>query len=66
MAAASFKKLLILSFLCSVLLLNSDLFAQEAGINTDRPDQSDGVYTVQKKVFQLEYGITAARKTFMK
>lgn len=37
--------------------------AQVESINTDRPDQSDGVYTIPKNTFQLENGITVAKQT---
>ncbi len=47
--------------LLALCLLNgpADCLAQEPEpINTDRPDQSDGVYTVPTGVFQLEEGAT--------
>lgn len=34
-----------------------------APINTDRPDQSDGTYVLEKNYLQLENGITIANKT---
>src|SRR5690606_324196 len=37
--------------------------AQEITINTDRPDQSDGVTTVPIGKFQVEEGITFAKKS---
>ncbi|MGV3762051.1 transporter [Parapedobacter sp.] len=37
--------------------------AQELSINTDRPDQSDGVSTVPVNRFQVEEGLTLARRT---
>jgi len=37
--------------------------AQETTINTDRPDQSDGVSTVAIGKFQIEEGITLAKNT---
>lgn len=38
------------------------LSAQDEQINTDRPDQSDGVYTLPKSKFQIEEGITIAKE----
>lgn len=54
-------------FLCSLifLILSPHCFSQVEYINTDRPDQSDGVYTVPKNHFQLEYGIIVANQTFL-
>lgn len=40
------------------------LAAQDENINTDRPDQSDGVYTLTKKYFQVEEGITLGKNLF--
>ncbi len=37
--------------------------AQEITINTDRPHQSDGVTTVPIGKFQIEEGVTLAKKT---
>ncbi|MDO4703388.1 transporter [Tannerella sp.] len=51
--------LFILSFFISV----NSAIAQTENINTDRPDQSDGVYTIPKNTFQLENGITIAKQT---
>lgn len=39
--------------------------AQIAYISTDRPDQSDGVYTVPKKALQLENGVIIAKNTII-
>lgn len=39
--------------------------AQTITINTDRPDQGDGTYTVPKNNFQLENGITIAKETVL-
>lgn len=36
--------------------------AQTESINTDRPDQSDGVYIIPKGRFQIEEGITLAKR----
>lgn len=38
-------------------------FSQEFVINTDRPDQSDGVSTVPKNKFQIENGVFVANET---
>lgn len=38
-------------------------YGQEIEINTDRPDQSDGVYILPKNRLQLENGITFAKGT---
>lgn len=53
--------------LCSLffLFLTLHCFSQVEYINTDRPDQSDGVYIVPKNQFQLEYGIIVANQTFL-
>lgn len=40
-------------------------FAQEIRIDTDRPDQGDGVATVPKGWFQVEEGATIADNTFI-
>lgn len=47
------EKIHLIAFLFCALLIN----AQEP-INTDRPDQSDGTYTLTKNKFQLENGFT--------
>jgi hypothetical protein len=44
----------------SVLLSISILSAQQT-INTDRPDQSDGVYILEKKRWQIEEGVLFAK-----
>lgn len=49
----------------SLLFALTDCFAQTETINTDRPDQSDGVYTVPKHILQLENGFTIANKVFL-
>ena len=54
---------IILSIL-QVLFTNL-IIAQTEYINTDRPDQSDGVYTVPKFKVQLEEGPTLAPETFI-
>ncbi|MBS1622139.1 MAG: transporter [Bacteroidetes bacterium] len=49
-----------------LLLFTSHIsFAQVENINTDRPDQSDGVYTVPKNKFQIENGVTISKNTFL-
>lgn len=46
-------------FLGIIFLLTSATYAQEVEyINTDRPDQSEGVYTLPKGNFQVEDGFT--------
>lgn len=56
-----------ISFQCfhflSFLLVTSNCIAQTERINTDRPDQTDGVYTIPANTFQIENGITIARAT---
>ncbi len=46
--------------LCLVQQANAQLTEP---INTDRPDQSDGTYVLEKKYLQIENGITIANKT---
>lgn len=43
----------------------SESFAQNEPINTDRPDQGDGVFTIPKKSWQIENGIIIAKETFI-
>ncbi len=40
-------------------------FGQNEYINTDRPDQSDGVYVIPKNKWQIENGVTISKQTFM-
>lgn len=48
-----------LVFRLLLLLLADSAFCQQSSpINTDRPDQSNGVYTLPKHDFQLETGLT--------
>lgn len=54
------KIVLILTLLLGV---NTNCMAQEITINTDRPDQSDGVSTVPIGKFQIEEGVTLAKNT---
>lgn len=53
-----------MSRICSIVFLFSawtNCFAQVENINTDRPDQSDGVYTVPMGKFQVENGVTIGK-----
>lgn len=52
-----------LLFIFSLFISANSAMAQVESINTDRPDQSDGVYTIPKNTFQLENGITIAKQT---
>lgn len=58
-------KLKFVLFLFISLAATTHCLAQTENINTDRPDQSDGVYTVPKHLFQLEDGVTLAEETFL-
>lgn len=49
-----------LIFTCALCLVGISAFAQSEAINTDRPDQSDGTYTVPRNVFQIENGLLFA------
>lgn len=53
------------AFITIVFLLLSavDCLAQTEPISTDRPDQSDGVYTIPKNQIQVENGLTLAKGT---
>lgn len=55
------KTMKILFILLQILMIPS--FSQEFTINTDRPDQSDGVATVPKNKFQIENGVLVANET---
>ncbi len=46
-----------LIFTWASCLVGISAFAQTEAINTDRPDQSDGTYTVPRNVFQIENGL---------
>ncbi len=48
-----------------LFLVTTNCTGQVNNINTDRPDQSDGVYTITKNKLQLENGITVAKETFI-
>lgn len=54
-----------LQFFIVLFFMVTQSLAQVENINTDRPDQSDGVYTLTKNKFQLEEGITMAEKYFV-
>ena len=56
-----------LTFLVLIILAASvNCFSQEIEyINTDRPDQSDGVYILTKNNIQIEDGITIGKKTYL-
>ena len=58
------KKLRTLSLLVLCLCISGISQAQKEKINTDRPDQSDGVYTVPKGALQLENGLMIADREF--
>lgn len=49
----------------TLILATTNCFAQKENINTDRPDQSDGVYTIPKNKFQIENGIILAKDTWL-
>ena len=57
------KTIYHLSFIFSLFVSANNAIAQVESINTDRPDQSDGIYTIPKNTFQLENGITIAKQT---
>ena len=54
-----------LHFFIVMLFIVTQSLAQEESINTDRPDQSDGVYTLTKNKLQIEEGITTWEKYFV-
>ncbi|MCW5915149.1 MAG: transporter [Chitinophagaceae bacterium] len=58
------KKLRTFSLLVLCLCISGISQAQKEKINTDRPDQSDGIYTVSKGSFQLENGLMIADRVF--
>ncbi len=60
----SFQKLIIKSFAIFILqsIINLQLFGQELpSIQTDRPDQTESPFTVPKKHFQIETGVSFER-----
>lgn len=59
------RHIAVLIGLMILLLTAKNGIAQVENINTDRPDQSDGVYTIPKNRFQIEEGVTAAKNTFL-
>ncbi len=58
------KRFLYRSITLPIICLSALVMAQD-GIDTDRPDQSDGVATVPKGKFQIEEGVTFGRNTIM-
>ena len=54
-----------LHFFIVMLFIVTQSLAQEESINTDRPDQSDGVYTLTKNKLQIEEGITTGENYFV-
>jgi hypothetical protein len=51
-------------YVISILLTTSILFAEgKEPINTDRPDQGDGTYTLEANTFQFEEGIVVGENT---
>jgi hypothetical protein len=46
------------------LLSGFTIMAQETSINTDRPDQSDGVYCLPKNSIQIENGLQVAQHSY--
>ena len=44
--------------------LNNAVAQNSKPINTDRPDQSDGAYVLEKNYLQIENGITISNNTF--
>lgn len=59
------SKLKTLFFVTNFCFLSLNCFAQSESINTDRPDQSDGVNTISKNKFQIENGITVSKETVL-
>ena len=57
------NRIILVLIICCLSTLNC--LAQSVSINTDRPDQSDGTYTLTKNAFQIENGITLAKETFV-
>lgn len=53
------KTLLFAVILFCTILFTQNLFSQLGDISTDRPDQSESPYLVDKESFQIEAGITA-------
>ncbi len=56
---------LVAFHLTLILLAAIPSFAQEQWINTDRPDQTDGTYTIPTNTFQIENGVTLSKETIM-
>lgn len=59
------SKVKALFFVVNFCFLSLSCFAQSESINTDRPDQSDGVNTISKNKFQIENGITISKETIL-
>lgn len=53
------------NFIFFLLLLSGSIYAQQEIISTDRPDQSEGVYTMQKGILQVETGLTNHSKSLV-
>lgn len=59
-------KILIASILVFLFLFNTfNCLAQTERINTDRPDQTDGTYTIPTKTFQIENGVLFSDNTII-
>lgn len=58
---AKFTKIMR-NFIFFFLLLSCFTYAQQEIISTDRPDQSEGVYTMPKGILQVETGLTSRSK----
>lgn len=59
-------RILRLSIVMVLCLVAEAAVAQVVeSVNTDRPDQSDGIYTLPKHVFQIENGVTVADATVL-
>lgn len=57
------NKIRTLFFIVNLCFVSLGCFAQSESIDTDRPDQSDGVNTISKNKFQIENGITISKET---
>ncbi len=57
------KSIIQYLFYLIFLTLTSQCLAQ--GIDTDRPDQRDGIYTLPQHIFQIENGITLTDEDFV-
>lgn len=52
-------KSLFTIFLFCIILISQNIFSQTGDISTDRPDQSESPYLMDKGYFQMEAGITS-------